>query len=664
MSGNTLGLNIVVQGAGAAVSEAQKVAGALKGVGTAAKEASEKGGGSGGGGMFGGLTASMGKAGPLAVAAAAGMKVFSDAMGEVAENDRAEVALRKFGISAEEASKHAELLGKLELFKDGDAAQAAELFGKALKGSGQELKQYGITLKEGATEAERIAAATELAERGVVSYAQKNETMTGAIGAFYDGVTGKLGNAISAVGTVGTKSLGFINQLFGFAPSTEQLEAAKKKLEEYKAAAEAAARVEAMVVQAHQQAEQATKETKAAVDALNTSLSAQKTKAEAVTTAFQNLAQANAQLAGAQVDKAEAKGEITGPDAARAKARIQFEEQDTVLTAKEEALKEERDRLKAALKKAGEGVKPGDAYAARAMGDVEAQQRVDRFSAQEKIIQPQLDAAEAQLTIIKKQKETLDAQIAKIVIEADSEDTAAGQALADEIKDASKALIRAALKNAGDAIKDSKDFGDGLAEDFKDAAVDILDKATNAARRAVANIEKDDEKAAAQKEKSAEEIQGKSEAFLEKFGKGKNAQATLKDIVDQANRDGGGGDAFDNAAKGFTRKDKAGNERLRPREFSSSENESPLDRFKRESRPTSREAAPVRPPAPAAQAPQGGGDVAAAAQAAATATSTMTGNLATYLKTIEAKMNAASANLTTATAKANANTRTAGQGGG
>jgi hypothetical protein len=161
----------------------------------------------------GGFTALATKLVPVAAA----IKLVHDGLGEVAEDDRAEVALRRFGVAAEEAAKHAELIEKLDLFT-GDKAAAAELFGRTMNGSTRGLVQFGIFLEETATKQERLNALQILAARGADAQMAKNQTLTGSFMILGKGLAEGTGDFLKWLGTVTgiTSAVGWLNDQLGF----------------------------------------------------------------------------------------------------------------------------------------------------------------------------------------------------------------------------------------------------------------------------------------------------------------------------------------------------------------------------------------------------------------------------------------------------------------
>ena len=201
-------INFKVEGAPAVQAAAQSVSGSLGEVGQAAETS---------GGGLGNITSGLAGFAVKAGLAAAAAKLVHIGLGEIAEDEGAAQAMRKAGLSAEQAAKAMAALEDIELFT-GDKVAAARLYGDVLNGKTRELKGYGITLAETATIEEKMAVIEQLRRRGLDVDAARVGTLTGewqrfkhgfenAVGGVAQGAADMLGLS-GAIGWVNTNLLG------------------------------------------------------------------------------------------------------------------------------------------------------------------------------------------------------------------------------------------------------------------------------------------------------------------------------------------------------------------------------------------------------------------------------------------------------------------------
>jgi hypothetical protein len=224
MADNTVGINFVVNGAGQAAAEAGKVAQSLGGVNDAATK---------GAGGVGGLGAGFGKLAVGAGVALGALRGVRSVLDEVAENDQAAITLAKFGVSAEEAGKHAEILAGLKMFTQGDEVRAAEIYGKTINGLARELRPLGIELDENSTRSQRLAALQTLAARGADTQSAANDTLTGSLKNLKVGIMDSIGDWVSwAAGATGvTRVAGALAAKFTKTMDIPEAVAAQNKLQ-------------------------------------------------------------------------------------------------------------------------------------------------------------------------------------------------------------------------------------------------------------------------------------------------------------------------------------------------------------------------------------------------------------------------------------------------
>lgn len=638
---NVFGLKIKIDGSPEAVGEINKVTGAIQSSNAAAQASG--GGLSNFGSAVGGV---IGKLLPFAAAA----KVLSSSLSELAEGERATVTLRKFGISAQEAAESAELLSNIAMFKDGDDAAAAEIFGKVMSGNVRELHLYGIELADAASKQEKLNALQELGARGVLSYAEKNDQLLGSWAIMWEGLSGKGAGAMGSAGRQLQHLIGGFNEWAGFTPSIAEQDAAWE--ENQKAIAETERRqkselltVKILTTATSELTTQVDEYTKAqereAIAAKNASAeSLAKEKAlVAEKKAFIDLQVAQGKMSPAEGERA--KGKLESDQAVAEKQRAVADTKANIVRdrGQETTLRVQKEKTDAAL----EDAKQVAANTATETARKAAQEDVDKLQKVSDDLKGKLEAVRADIV----------AQTSKLEIER------------SEIAQAKAEAASTTIKSAADSTKELSNDLHGIAGGVAGAGQGAAD----AAKRKFGP--------------AAEEYQKKVEQFRKEFGTKRAAQDALSQIEAEAE---GNPDAFDSAAEGRIRRGRNGQpDRLRGGAVSSSRNASPLDGFQRDNarrRPSA--PAPVAP-APAREEPaatdhdgndffgikqplraRGGGDNAAASAAAraATAAENLGPKLEGLLTRIASALESVGSKADAAAAKATSNQRTAGQGGG
>lgn len=430
----------------------------------------------------GNILAGAARFGPAAAAVAAGIGFAKNGVDNLAETEQAQSTLVKLGSATDELAGKMEIVEKLK-FITGDKISAANLLQKALNGSTGELKRMGIEISDTATATERLAAVQQLAERGAQTQALETQTLSGA----WKNLKSSVGDTTEGIASWVNETFGVRDVLLnisdvlkgdwlgeGFAKRGAEMAKAKKSLEEQGNAARVAAGAEQMLAAENAKAEAATKATKKAVDDLTASLAAQKTATDNAANAMAALAEAETAVRDARIDVAVAKGEMTMPDAQRAKARNEFDKRDAQLAQQEEALKAEKARLDAELAKARTITRPTDVQDAALNGNADAQRRIDQRTQIEAVLNQQLEANRNQNAILQQQKALLDEQLRLANIEANAADRAAGAGLAADVAMGAGGLLDKAKAAAGRAIEKGNKVAEKAAEQAGEAARDYF----------------------------------------------------------------------------------------------------------------------------------------------------------------------------------------------
>ena len=357
-------INFVVNGAGEAKAAAQGVSGAVGDVGKQAE--------SGGGGLANMTSGLVGFAAKAGLAAAA-VKVLKIGFDEIAEDEAAEIHLRKVGLSADAAKKAMDALEDIELFT-GDKVAAAQLYGDVINGKTRALKELGIELAETATMEEKLAVIQQLRARGTEVDAARIGTFTGEVQRLKRELENFAGDEVKRKLFIPevTAALSFFNtKVLGLNAELPKL--AKEQI----ATAEAAKRAAAA---AKQEADGETAVALAVVGltkALNEkSVAAQKAQAAM---AEADDAETNAAKAKLAVD--EARGDITKDEAESRRRALDFEQEERRLLAKKSALDAREEDLNKEEDKARAIERPLDRLGGVTRDDPAAKERVKESEA-------------------------------------------------------------------------------------------------------------------------------------------------------------------------------------------------------------------------------------------------------------------------------------------
>jgi len=385
-----LKIQFIATGAEGVESAANRVSGSLTGVGTSAEQASAKGGGA-----FGTLGGSVGKLAIAAGVAGAAIKTVGAAFGEFAEGEQMTVELQKFGVSAAEAAKQAELLYNIETFT-GSKIEAARLYGEVTNGIGRSLRRYGIELSATSTQQERMNALLELGARGAAVQEAQATTLTGSWEIFKRKTVDVLGNAAGWVVEITglNKALGWLNEkLFGVKSAGENaakgLQAATPELEKSGKAAKLAS--------------EEWEELQKAIGATGKEFDAFAAKEDARRKRNDEFLDANADAEIAALERKKAEGKITEENFNKEKARIEGAQS----VYKAEAAVEQATKTSNALGAYEDMARAGDTEAgrrAKAARDKEGLSPEESAAAQKNY----LNVIDAEITEAKKAKAKAD----------------------------------------------------------------------------------------------------------------------------------------------------------------------------------------------------------------------------------------------------------------
>lgn len=165
-----------VAGAGQSAAEIGRIGRSLSDVGSEAQKIDPSVSKAGSGLVNFGKNAAAVAASLGAIAAAS--KLVSAGLSGVAESDGAQASLAALKLTAEQTEVALRDIEGIKLIT-GDKISAAELWGRVLNGNTGVLRQYGIHVREGADQVERLAALAELSSRGLAKQEEALKTTTG-----------------------------------------------------------------------------------------------------------------------------------------------------------------------------------------------------------------------------------------------------------------------------------------------------------------------------------------------------------------------------------------------------------------------------------------------------------------------------------------------------
>lgn len=526
---------------------------------------------------------------PKLAAWAAALKVVSDVSSEIAENDRAAVALEKFGISAEMAARNAEKIDKLELFFDGNRQQAAETFGKIINGNTQGLEGLGIQLEKNSTLAQRMAAVDQLAARGAAAAAAQNRTLTGSLGLLARGFVDVVANGAQWLAEVTglTAGLGWLNEKLGFVDASAKSAAAseanmagetKNLTAALQDVPETANQATQAISSIQAAAQNAANSLKVMTDALNR---AGKQPGDDEMAALEDRL---AVLNGEDESEVKRRRAETNYRIAQDARQRDANNAETALAAAKKTLAEldaleKKNNQHPSRKRASDlTLKERDGSLTEKETEELANLRERRRIEDEAINEQRRRATEAERQ----------ANALKTGLPARRQRDELQKQIAD--KEAEKALKEKEEKESADKDRRDLEREKVQREMAQDARKREMDQATaeGAAKR--------------EREANAEAMRKKADEFRSKFGNGVLARESLAQIEREASRGVQSGadpeKAFDQAASPFIKTDKkTGEQKLMPRSLqASADRESPLDKYQREN--AGRAAAPQQPATP------------------------------------------------------------------
>lgn len=168
---SNVAIQFAVAGAQQAAQQSDQVGKSIASVGVSAQQASAQAASAGT--SFASLATRL-------IGVGTAVKAVNFAFSEFAEDERAQVALTKMGVAAQDLARAGSLVEKIQWIT-GDKVSAAEMLGRVLNGNTRGLKQFGIEVEEGASKTDLWAAAQQLAARGTAVMTAESQTATGAM---------------------------------------------------------------------------------------------------------------------------------------------------------------------------------------------------------------------------------------------------------------------------------------------------------------------------------------------------------------------------------------------------------------------------------------------------------------------------------------------------